>query len=366
LLFLTLGFFNVYYFVYSYVADHFQYLAMMGPLALVCAGIAMAFHRLGKARIILGPLLAIGLFVLLGTLTWRQCRMYASLETLLQTTLDQNPNAYAAHTNLGDILMDRGQFNAAREQYQDALALHPDVKGYHNLGNAFLQLGKTNEAYACFQKIFEIVPDDAIAYSDLGNLYLKEGQLDNALKYLQKGLQIQPKLMPMAWYNLGDVYIQKGQADSAIKCWQNAVALEPVFPPAHNNLGNAFLLKGQIAEAVQHWQSALAQDPNLESAQVNLAWVLATCPQASLRNGAAAVQLAERANQLTGGKDPVVLRTLAAACAENGDFPDAVAAAQHALQAASLQGNKQLITDLGGQLKFYQNNQPFRDATMMR
>jgi len=363
LLFVMLGFFNIYYFSYSFVADHFQYLACMGPLALACAGVALVFRGLGKAQLVLAPLLSAGLFVLLGTLTWQQCRQFANDETLWRTTLVRNPDAYVAHANLGDILMGQGQLNAALEQYQESLALHTDTKIYHNLGNAYLQLGKPNEAYACFQKVLEINPDDAIAYTDLGNLFLKLGQLDTALEYFQKGLKIEPNLMPMAWYNLGNVYRQKGQLDLAIQCWLKAVTIEPDFAPAHNNLGNAFSLKGQMAEAVQHWRSALAWQPDLESAQGNLAWVLATSPQASLRNGAEAVQLAERADELTGGRDPLALRALAAACAENGDFPDAVAAAQHAVQDAMLQGNKQLAADIQGQLKFYQNNQPFRDTT---
>jgi protein O-mannosyl-transferase len=365
MLFLMLGFFNIAYFAYSYVADHFQYLAMMGPLALVCAGIAIGFHRLGRAQLVLAPVLATGLFVLLGTLTWQRCRIFSNLETLLQQTVARNPEAYAAHADLGYLLMNQGELDAALEQFQEAEAIHADAKIYYDLGNVFLRMGKPKDAIVNFRKILEIQPDDALAYAELGNLYLESGQLDSALECLQRGLEIHPKQMPMAWYNLGNVYIQKGQPDLAIKCWQNAVAIEPDFPPAHNNLGNVFLLKGQVAEAVQHWRSALAGDPNMESAQVNLAWVLATCPQASLRNGAAAVQLAERANEFTGGKDFAALRTLAAAYAEEGRFPDAVTTAREALQIASLQGNKQLTADMQGQLKFYQNNQPFRDATMV-
>jgi protein O-mannosyl-transferase len=363
MLFLVLGFFNVYFFLYSFVADHFQYLAMMGPLALVCAGVALLFRRLGKAQLILAPVLAAGLFVLLGTLTWQQSSLYANIKVMWSTVAAQNPSAFVAHNNLGDILMDEGKVAVAIEQYKTALALHQDAEVYDNLGNVYLQTGRLDEAMACFQKAIPFQPHNAMTYSDIGNLYLKKGQLDTAIAYFQKALKIE-SVIPIAWYNLGNAYVQKGQLDLAIQSWQKAVAIQADFAPAHNNLANALLLKGQIAGAIEHWRIAVATEPDLESAMVNLAWVLATCPQDSLRNGPEAEKLAERADELTGGVDPKVLRTLAAACAENGDFPNAVAAAQHAVQDAMSQGDRQLAADIQGQLKFYQNNQPFRDTTM--
>jgi tetratricopeptide (TPR) repeat protein len=363
MLFLMLGFFNIYFFLYSFVSDHFQYLAMMGPLALVCAGVALVFRRLGQAQLILAPVLAAALFILLGTLTWKQARMYTNIKTLWGTVAAQNPNAFLAHNNLGDIYMAEGQVNAALKQYQMSLALRADSGAYHNLGNLYLQTGRYDQAQDYFQKAIAIKPEDPLPYSDLGNLYLQKGQTDLAIDYFQKALKIETQI-PMAWYNLGNAYIRKGQLDLAIQAWQKAVGIQTDFAPAHNNLANALSMKGRMPEAIQHWRSALATEPNLESAEMNLAWALATCPQDALRNGAEAVQLADHADELTGGHNPLVLRTLAAAFAENGDFPDAVAAAQQAIQSASLQGNKPLVADIQEQLKLYQKNQPFRDSSL--
>jgi tetratricopeptide (TPR) repeat protein len=127
---------------------------------------------------------------------------------------------------------------------------------------------------------------------------------------------------------------------------------------AYNNLGNAFLLEGQTAMAIQQWKLALQSMPDLPSAQKNLAWVLATSPDASLRDGPAAIALAKRATQLSGGKDPLALRALAAAFAENGQYADAVAAAQEALQMS--RSDPGLAATVQEQLKYYQNRQPFR------
>ena len=360
MLFLVLGFFNVYYFNFSFVADHFQYLALMGPLALVCAGIAMLLRRLGKAQLILAPFLAACLLALLGFMTWDRCRAYANIETLWRVTLAQNPDAYMAYNNLGDTLLTEGKADAAIEQYQKSLALHPDAQIYHNIGTALLKEGKTSEAYADFKKSLDIQPDFAVGYVDIGTYFLQTGLPDTAIEYFQKALKMETN-DPFLPYNLGNAYAQKGQPDVAIRYWKNAVALVPDFAPAHNALGNALCSKGQTANAIQHWHSALAADPGLVSAQVNLAWVLATCTQAPLRNGTHAVELAERANKLASG-DPIILKTLAAAYAENGDFPDAITTAQQALEIATRQNDLPLANALQRQMELYQNNQPYRET----
>src|SRR5208282_798188 len=119
--------------------------------------------------------------------------------------------------------------------------------------------------------------------------------------------------------------------------YQKALQINPDYAEAHYNFGNALLKMGNADEAITHYQKALQIEPDNAEAQNNLAWVLATCPQASLRNGNQAVALARRANQLTGGGNPVVLGTLAAAYAEAGRFPEAEETAQRALQMAETQ-----------------------------
>jgi tetratricopeptide (TPR) repeat protein len=114
-----------------------------------------------------------------------------------------------------------------------------------------------------------------------------------------------------------------------------------------------------VDEAITHFQKALQIKPDSAKAQNNLAWVLATALQASLRNGNKAVELAQRANQLTGDGNPVVLGTLAAAYAEAGRFPEAVATAQRALQLAETQSNPALADALRSQMKLYQAGFPF-------
>jgi protein O-mannosyl-transferase len=206
-----------------------------------------------------------------------------------------------------------------------------------------------------------IQPDFAVGYGDIGTYLVQTGQPDAAIEYFQKALKMETN-DPVYPYNLGNVYSLKGQPDVAIRYWENAVAVDPDFAPAHNALGDALSAKSQTANAIHHWRSALASEPDLVPAQVNLAWALATCTQATLRNGTNAVALAKRANELTGSEDPTVLKTLAAADAERGDFPGAITMAQQAAQIANRQQNLPLANAIERQMELYQNNQPYRES----
>ncbi len=361
LLFLVLGFFNIFFFLYSFVSDHFVYLACMGPFALVAAAITLAF-RGRPGGISPGYLITSAcVLALLAALTWNQSRAYADAETLWRDTIAKNPNAFLARNNLGDLLIQKGQMDAAIEQYQKSAAIYPDQGVFHNLGNALLSRGRIAEAWQVFQMEVQSDPGSASAWADLGNACLQTGRTLDAIQYLQKAYGKTPK-DPMVCYNLGNAYMQNKQLDVAIQYWQKAVDLKPYFPMANNNLANAMIFKRRIPEAIQYWQRALAAQPDMVSAQVNLAWVLATCPDPSLRNGVDALALAERATQMTGGANPMVLRVLAAAFAENGQYTEAIAAAQRALQLAG--ANPGLAASLQSQLKFYQSHQPYRDQSL--
>jgi len=200
--------------------------------------------------------------------------------------------------------------------------------------------------------------DNSIGHYNLGNALFQKGDVDEAITQYQKALQINPDYME-AHYNLGCALIQKGRMDEAIIQYQKALQINPDNAEVHYNLGCALLQKGRMDEAITQYQKVLQIEPDNAEAQNKLAWVLATCPQASLRNGDKAVALAQRTNQLTGGGNPVALGTLAAAYAEAGRFPEAVETAQRALQLAETQSNTALADAIRSQLKSYQAGIPF-------
>lgn len=194
-----------------------------------------------------------------------------------------------------------------------------------------------------------------------GDICFRLNRFDDALGKYQKAEAIWPDCAN-AHYGLANTFGPLNRLDAAIAEYQKTLEIEPDYVMAHNNLGNAFMLEGRTGKAIQQWKLALQYKPDLIFAQVDLAWVLATCPDPSLRDGPTAIALAQRATKFSGGKDPIALRSLAAAYAENGQYPDAIAAAQQAIQIA--RSNPGLAANIQTQLKVYQSNQPFRDQTL--
>jgi tetratricopeptide (TPR) repeat protein len=396
-LFPALGFFNVYPFRFSLVADHFQYLAGIGPIVLVAAGISIRFGSFRARRLFWEPALCGTLLAVLCVLTWRQSRTYQSDETLWRMTLARNSNSSLVHNNLGNFFLQNGRLDEATEQFQKALEIEPRYAlAHNNLGAALYQQRRVDEAVTHYQKALEIEPRYAQAHNNLGIVLFQKGQVDAAIAHFQKALAIQPNNAEI-YNNFGNALREKGEVDEALRCFQKAVEIAPEFAGAQENLGMMLFQKGQVDEAIVHYQKAVAIQPvnaefqynlgyalfltgeargaiahyqrSLELqpqnaiAGKNLAWILATCPEASVRNGRKAVELAEQAVRLSGGTNSIFIGTLAAAYAEAGRFPEAVEMAQRARQLAAAQNNAALVDVLQMQIGLYQAGSPFRDAS---
>ena len=190
-LFPVLDFFNVYFFRYSFVGDHFQYLASMGPLALAAAGIAWVCKFAGGERGIVYPVVSGALIVVLGGLTWLQCGVYYNLETLWRWTLADNPEAWIAHFNLADILVRQGRLDEAEAHYREQLQLKPEsTEGRGNLANVLLMQGHTDEAVAEFEELLRIDPESAEGHGDLSGALLREGRVDEAITQARMAVEL--------------------------------------------------------------------------------------------------------------------------------------------------------------------------------
>jgi Flp pilus assembly protein TadD len=289
----VLGWIMIATFRYSFVADHYQYLACLGPIALACAGLESGLGRMAVLKGSLRPVLGAGLLLALGALTWQQCRMYADEETLWRTTLARNPGSWMAENNLGLAL--------ARQ-------------------------GRRQEAMAQFHKALEIKPDDAKALNNLGNTLVLDGQVTAAEAQFRKALEVNPR-----------------------------------DAEAHSNLAGALAMSGEPAEAIAQFRQALDLEPGNVAILNNFAWLLATVSEAALRNGAEAVALAQKANQLAGGGNPRVLHTLAAALAEAGRYGEACATARLAEGLASAKKNEALARMLRQEIPRYEAGLPLRE-----
>ena len=465
MLFPMLGFFMMYTFKYTFVADHYQYVAIVGPAALVAAGL----HRLVAASTprtrVLGYALGSVLLGLLSTLTWRQAHMYKDLETLWRTTIARNPDSYMGHNNLGAIFLARGEVDDALAHFERALQIFPDHANAHgNLAQALLRKGRIDDALVHFRKAAEIEPQLAKSHSDLafglvqagqteqalaeatkavelqpdaaephhvlglallaagnageaanhfrravqlrpdyveaernlGNALLQAGRNDDAVVELSRYARIDPTAVDVrynlaialfktgrlteaiphfqavadaqpsnaeAQNNLGWSLLQGGRVDEAMDRFRAVLRLQPDFAVAHCNLAMALVRKRDARAAIEEYQSFLAVHPDAAPVLSEIAWLLATWPEDAVRDGARAVQLARRANEIAGGQDPRIMRTLAAAYAEGGQFSDAVATVKRALELADSQPAGVLRDDLLAQLAGYEKGAPFRDRT---
>jgi len=396
LLFPALGFINVYPFLYSFVADHFQYLACAAPLTLIAAGITIGLDSFASAKKLLQPAVYGALLLTLGVLSWRQSRDYRDIETLWRATINRNPDCWMAYSNLGSLFSERGNVSDAIVLFRKALALWPNQTNDHNnLGKALLQDGRRSEAMEEFQAALRISPNDSDTENNIGAAYLQSGDPDEAITHLSSAVRagrgnpdafinlgnallrkgdfdaaIEAYSATLALpydhaeshYSIGNAFRQKGQLDDAVLHYQLAIQLRPDYAEAHNNLGNTFRQLGRIEEAIREYESALAAGPGSVLVENNLAWLLATAADDRLRNGKKAVQLAEEAVLSTNGNDPVVLHTLAAAYAENRDFDKAVGAAQDALKVAEANHITSLVESLHAKIPLYQSGSAYHEA----
>jgi tetratricopeptide (TPR) repeat protein len=206
-----------------------------------------------------------------------------------------------------------------------------------------------------------IQPNDPDAQVSLGDALLQKKRVEEAIVHYHKAMALRPDYF-LARYGLARAFLEKGELDTAVQYCRSALFIRPDDPDCHTVLAVALDQKGETAEAIYHYEKAVKISPKSISALTNLAWLLATSSNDSLRDGSKAVKLAGEANELLGGTNPVVLRTLAAGYAETGQFAKAIESAQAAIQLARLSGDNSLATDVREQLGFYRLGAPYRET----
>ncbi len=254
-----LGFIPLYTFRYSYVADHYQYVAGIGLLALAAAALNRA------PRII-----SVIVLVALAGLTWKQAHIYRNQTILWQDTLAKNPASWMADNNLGQVYKNEGDLGRAISFYRQAIHLKPDfAEGHYNLGIALFRDGQTNEAMIEFREAIRLNPRDSRAFFNYAIALDESGQTDAAIRQYQQAISLNPDYTD-AHINLGIVFSRQDKVDEAITQFQDAVNLRPDDAEAHNNLGAVLRAKGRLDDAIEQFQTTLHLDPNYALAHANL------------------------------------------------------------------------------------------------
>jgi tetratricopeptide (TPR) repeat protein len=235
----ALGLIDNYIFRFSLVFDHFQYLASIGPLALVGTGLARYSDLIIPKKPLLQLTLCAGLLLILGMASWQRAGVYESQETLWTDTLAKNPNSWLSHNNLGLAFLRKEQRDEAFMHFQKSLEINPNyVEARSNLGLTLFQKGQLDEAVAQYQKALEIDPNSLVTHANLGNALFKKRQLREAIAQYQKASELDPNSFAIR-YNLGVALFQYGQLDEAIAQFQEALRLKPDFSPAKVYLAHA-------------------------------------------------------------------------------------------------------------------------------
>lgn len=273
ILFPALGFFDVYPFRYSFVADHFQYLACIAVVAPFAAALSRLAARWNIGRVL--SALVILIFVgLLGSLTWRQSRQYSDAETLYRATLDRNPSCWLAHNNLGYLKI-KVDSEEAVAHLKEALRLKPDYAVAHcNLCSALQTMGRYEDAKNECMEALRITPNLAEAHNNLGNTLQLLGRDNEAISSFKEALRIMPDFA-VVHYNLANTLQMMDRTEEAITHYLEALALGPDSPYVHHNLGIALETLDRFQEAAVQYELALQLKPDYASARTNLSRVLA-------------------------------------------------------------------------------------------
>ncbi len=250
-------------------------------------------------------------------------------------------------------------------QYQRELKQQPDsAELLVTLCNVLIDANRAPEAKEYLERAVQRNsnnPGYAAVYYKLGVASANRGQFDEAIAAFREALEIKPDYVE-ARNNLGAALQSQGRIDEAMVQYRTALEIKPDYARVYYNLGTVLAGRGRFDEALAQFQRALELKPDDADAQNNLAWLLATCPVNSVRNGATAIEHAQRANQLCGGRRPDILNTLAAAYAEAGRFPEALATAHTALELATQQNTRALADALRAWIRLYEAGKPYRQT----
>lgn len=252
-----LGFFSLYTFYYTYVADHYVYLATAGPIALAAGAGSFLARRFGKGAKMAVAVVTVIVVAALSVLTFRQCHIYENLEALWRDTITKNPQSYMAYSNMAVLFASKGQIDESLDLFQKALEIEPDDGDVHyDYAITLKQKGRIDEAISHYRKAARLEPERrAEIYNSLGVALRQKRKLSEAIGYYRKALELTSR-SPGIYYNLGNALAEYGKLDEAAECYNRAIELFPNYAGAYNNFGILLEKQNKFEQAIDLYRKA--------------------------------------------------------------------------------------------------------------
>lgn len=277
-----------------------------------------------------------------------------------------DPRNGAVLRNLGKLKQRRGDLAEAERFIREAINAEPQYgPNYDDLGVVLMQQGRLSDAETALRTATSLMPEHVYGWINLAELHLKQGMKLEAAQAAKRALALPTIELDLAT-QAGSLLARAGALDDAVAVFRQLIAANPQAAALHSNLAGALLMQGRAAEALAAYRAALECNPNDHVLVRRVAWLLATLPDDSLRNPVEALQMANWANQQSGGKTPIYLQTLGAALANAGRFEEAVKVQEAALVAAQAAAGArpEVIEEYRRQLESYRQGRPWRQAVV--
>jgi tetratricopeptide (TPR) repeat protein len=342
------------------VADRYTYVTQIGLYVIVAWGLARLVAVWPRCRLTCAGVSAAGLLVLMAA-SWLQTSHWHDSKTLWTHVQKCYPENFVAYSGLGAAMLNEGQVDKAIEYCKTALAINArDIESLALLGNISAGQRKYAEAADYLGRAVKLDPRHVAAMHNYALALMSLGESARGIEVLRNALVVAPGSV-IVNNSLGSILASRGELDAAASCLQRSLASDRKNVYAHNNLGMVLREQGRIADAVAHWREAIRLDPRDGFAVQQLAWTMATCSDATIRNAREAVELARWGVQLSEGREPIYLGTLAAAYAEAGRFSDAVKCADRAIAMAAARRESGTANALRTQREQYRKGKPCRE-----
>ena len=257
-------------------AEHRMYLPLAGIITLVVIWTYIfGKHLLSKQPFLDNYRKAIGyallgiMLIALGMLTVRRNDDYHSELLIWQDTVFKRPENWRACYNGGNSYFNRGEWDKAIADYNQAIKLDSKyAEAHNNRGNTYFNKGDLNRAIADYNQAIRINPKFVLAYRNRGRAYKNKGELDRAVADYNQAIRLVPEYAT-SYNNRGNIYLSKGELDMAIVDYNQAIRLNPKYAMAHNNRGNAYFKKGELDRAIADYSQAIRLNPRFAPAYRN-------------------------------------------------------------------------------------------------